>query len=164
MRPARRTDAAAILAIYNDAVARTVATFDTEPRSRPAQEGWMREHDDPFVILVAVSERRVVGWAALSRWSSRRAYDRTAENSVYVAVGWRGHGIGSALLAHLVRHADERGFHCVIARIAEGNPASERLHAAAGFRRVGVLREVGWKFQRWVDVGVWQRLGKRNPS
>ncbi len=164
VRPALPRDREAVRSIYNDAVATTTATFDTEPRSVAADRAWWSAHRAPYLVLVAVDARGVVGWASLSAWSERRAYAATAEVSEYVAAGHRGRGVGRALLGRLVGEADRRGFHTLLARIAEGNPASQRLHRAFGFRPVGVMREVGVKFGRRIDVHLLQRLGPRRPA
>jgi L-amino acid N-acyltransferase len=165
LRPAALGDAEAIRSIYNDAVRTTTATFDTEPRGPVAQRRWMAAHAPPYSVLVAERDGRVVGWASLSAWSDRRAYDATAEVSEYVAAAERGHGIGRAMLGRLLRDADRRGFHSMIARIADGNRASLRLHRAFGFRRIGVMREVGLKFGRRIDVHLLQRMapGRDGP-
>jgi L-amino acid N-acyltransferase len=156
VRRAIESDAEAIAAIYNDAVLHTVATFDLEPRSLDAQRGWLREHTDPYAVFVAQGPSGVVGWASLSRWSERRAYAGTAEVSVYVDASWRGRKVGGALLTALVRQAVLSGLHTLLARVADGNPASLRLHAAQGFRTLGTMREVGRKFDRWIDVDLLQ--------
>lgn len=163
IRPARGDDAAPIVAIYNDAVARTVATFDTEPRSLDRQRQWLAEHRPPWIALVAEASGTVVGWASLSPWSDRPAYARTAEVSVYVAAPTRGRGVGSALLTALVAGAEREGLHTLLARVADRNPPSLRLHAAHGFTVAGEMREVGWKFGRWIDVTLLQRMSGR-PS
>jgi L-amino acid N-acyltransferase len=158
LRAAMLGDAEAIRAIYNEAVATTTATFDTEPRTPAAQRAWMAAHSPPYSVLVAEFDGQVVGWASLSAWSERRAYARTTEVSEYVAASHRGRGIGAAMLERLLREADRRGFHTELARVADGNRASLRLHRAAGFRRIGVMREVGLKFGRPIDVHLLQRM------
>lgn len=157
-RPASLDDAAAIAAIYNDAVLHTTATFDTEPRSLEAQRAWLREHEGRYPVLVAEEGGAVVGWASLSEYSSRCAYRETAENSVYVAAGARGRGVGRALMEALIAESRRGGFHTLLARIAEGNPASVKLHEALGFRTIGVMKEVGFKFGRRIDVAMLQLL------
>ena len=158
VRSATLEDAPPIATIYNDAVATTVATFDTEPRSLEAQRAWLQQHRAPFTVLVVEDAGAVVGWASLSPWSDRKAYAGTAEVSVYVAGTHRGRGCGGALMDRLVGASDAAGFHTLIARVAEPNPASRRLHERRGFVSVGVMHEVGWKFDRWVDVRIFQRL------
>jgi L-amino acid N-acyltransferase YncA len=161
IRSATTADARAIAAIYNDAVATTVATMDTEPRSEEDQLRWLADHQPPYVVLIAMLKEEVVGWASISRWSDRRAYATTGEVSVYVDRPRRGEGIGRALMARLVEEADRAGFHSLLARIADGNAVSLHLHDSLGFRNIGAMREVGWKFGRWVDVYLLERL---NPG
>jgi L-amino acid N-acyltransferase len=160
LRSARPGDAQRIRAIYNAAVAGSVATFDTRPRTLAAQRAWLRGHDARHPVLVAMADGRIVGWASLSPWSERPAYDATAEDSVYVDELWRGRGLGRALLAELLRRADALGYHSVLARIADRNAASHRLHAAFGFREIGVMHEVGRKFGRYVDVALLERISR----
>ncbi len=172
-------DARAVAAIYNDAVRTTTATFDTEPKTVGDRAGWLASHDDRFSAFVAedaawtgTSADRgdaeipdsaadaggIVGWATLSRWSERRAYDGTGETSIYVRPDYRGRRVGTLLLGTLVEHARTAGFHVLIARIVADNGASERMHVAAGFERIGTMREVGRKFDRWLDVGIWELM------
>ncbi|MCI4372955.1 MAG: N-acetyltransferase family protein [Thermoplasmata archaeon] len=157
LRAARETDVSAIAEIYNEAVRTTVATFDTEPRSPEAQQEWLRHHGPLHPVLVAEHHGEVVGWASLSAWSDRPAYDGTAEVSFYVRSEYRGRGIGRALLTSLIAAADGLGLHALLARIADGNAVSVHLHEALGFRRVGVMKEVGFKFDRWIDVHLLER-------
>jgi len=156
IRRADDADAEAIRSIYNDAVATTVATFDTEPRSRDGQLRWLQEHREPYVALVAESMGDVVGWASLSRWSERRAYAGTAEVSVYVSAPRRGAGVGRTLLARLIEEGAGAGFHTLLARVADGNATSLHLHESLGFRPVGIMKEVGMKFGRRIDVHLLQ--------
>lgn len=163
VRPALVEDAAAIAAIYNDAVATTVATFDTEPRSAEEQRRWLDAHGRSHPVLVALDGETIVGWSSLSAWSERTAYAATAEVSVYVRSDWQGRGVGRRLLAALISEARLQGLHTIIARIAEGNPASVRLHERAGFRSIGVMREVGFKFGRHLDVHLFQWFDPGSP-
>jgi L-amino acid N-acyltransferase YncA len=156
VRPASELDVPAILAIYNAAVENSTGTFDTEPRTLEERLGWFRSHDVRHPVVVADSEANVVGWGAIGEWSPRRAYDATGEVSTYVAESHRGRGVGSAILAALVVRATELDFHVLLARIAEGNAASLRMHEHAGFVSVGVMREVGSKFGRRLDVHLLQ--------
>jgi L-amino acid N-acyltransferase len=152
IRPARRADAEAMREIYNEAVRSTTATFDTEPRTLAAQIAWFEQHDARHPVLVAELGGKVVGWISLSPWSDRKAYDGTAEISVYVGSEWRRRGIGRKLVAAILAEADQHNLHTILARVAEGNPVSRSLHVAAGFGPVGVMHEVGYKFDRFLDV------------
>ncbi len=156
IRAAEAGDLRAIAEIYNDAVLNSSATFDTEPAT--LEEQWLRDRSHPYALLVAEHEQEVVAWAALRAFASKPAYRFTAENTVYVREDMRGKGVGKALMGRLLEVAAENGFRSVIARIAAPDPASERLHRRFGFRRVGVEREVGHKFGRWLDVVVMQRM------
>jgi len=164
VRPARRADAESIASIYNEAVRSTTATFDTEPRSLARQLQLMEDHDANHPLLVAELEGEVAGWASLSPWSERCAYDGTAEVSVYVGERWRNRGIGRALVTEILAAGPRCGLHTILARIAEGNPASRRLHQSLGFDTVGVMREVGYKFGRFLDVELMQLTFPQGPS
>lgn len=157
IRSARVADADGIRAIYNAAVATTTATFDTEPRTPMAQRAWLRGHGTRFPVFVATAEGHVVGWSALSPWSDRPAYGQTGETSVYVSPPFQGSGIGGTLLDALIQRSKAGGFHTLLARIAEPNPPSSALHRSRGFRPVGTMQEVGYKFGRFIDVTLWQR-------
>jgi L-amino acid N-acyltransferase YncA len=157
IRDARPQDVPAIFEIYNEQVLHGTATFDTQPKTEADRDKWFEAHDrERYVILVAEEAGRVVGWARLYPWSDRCAYARSAENSVYVHTDARGRGVGSVLLAELIGRARAAGVCVLLARIAEGNPASIRLHEAAGFVPVGVMRRVGEKFGRILDVHLMQ--------
>jgi phosphinothricin acetyltransferase len=164
VRRATRGDLPAITEIYNQAILRTTATFDTEPKNPSDQVGWFEAHGDRHPILVAVLEGRVVGWTSLSAWSDRCAYADTAEISTYVAEGFRGRGIGRRLKAAILDEAVRAGLHTLLARVVEGNAASVHLNEAFGFRTLGVMREVGLKFGRRLDVQLMQlMLGENRP-
>lgn len=152
IRPARRADAEAMRRIYNDAVRSTTATFDTHARSARDQVRWLQGHDRRHPVLVAEARGVVTGWASLSPWSDRKAYDGTGEISVYVGRKWRHRGIGRALVQGILAAAIQNGFHLVLARVAEGNPVSRALHISTGFTTVGVMHEVGYKFGAFLDV------------
>lgn len=160
IRPAIAADAEAIAEIYNHAVRTSTATFDLLPRTVAAQREWLAQRSGAFAAIVAVeaAERRVVGFASLSPYKERAAYATTVEDSIYVHHELHGRGIGKQMLTHLVEVARESGFHCVMARIEASGEASRALHAACGFELVGVEREVGRKFQRWLSVAVMQLL------
>ena len=151
-------DAEAIRAIYNPEVLESTVTFDLVPRSLAAQQEWLREHDGAHPAVVAVHAGEVVGFGSLSPYRDRPAYSTTVEDSVYVHRGHQGIGVGRVLLADLVERATSHGFHAVMARIVGGHEASIALHRSCGFDVVGVEKEVGRKFGRWLDVVLMQRL------
>jgi phosphinothricin acetyltransferase len=158
IRRAELADAPAIAEIYNEAILTTTATFDTEPKSVEERTQWLQSHDDRHPVLVAVVEGRVVGWASLTPWSDRRAYDDTAETSFYVHSAYRGRGIGRRLKEATIDEARRLRFHSLIARVAEGSHESIHLNERAGFVHVGTLKEVGRKFDRLLDVHIMQKM------
>jgi len=157
IREATGADAAAIAAIYNHAVLTTTATFDLEPETAAARRRALKS-DATRLCLVAEVDGRVVGWASLSRWSSRRAYERTVEASIYVAAETRRAGVGLALAEAALAAAPALDVHAVIAQVCAENAAGLALADRLGFARVGTLREVGHKFGRVLDVVVSERL------
>ncbi len=158
IRPATPADAAATAAIYNHEVATSTVTFDLVARTVHEQADWLGARTGALEVVVAEIDGDVVGFASLSPFRDRPAYRTTVEDSIYVHADHRGAGVGAALLAEIVDVAAARGFHSVIARIVGGHDASIRLHRSVGFELVGVEREVGRKFGRWLDVVVMQKL------
>jgi phosphinothricin acetyltransferase len=160
VRLAARGDAEAIRAIYNREVTETTVTFDLVPRSLEEQTAWLvaRSGAHPAVVAVTAATGEVAGFGSLSPYRDRPAYATTVEDSVYVAAEHRGQGVGRLVLDELVRLGTAHGFHTVMARIVGGHTASIALHRACGFEEVGVERQVGRKFGRWLDVVLMQRL------
>jgi phosphinothricin acetyltransferase len=163
IRPAEPGDAEATRSIYNPEVLESTVTFDLRPRSLEEQRAWLAEHSGGHLAIVAVDAAGggapdVVGFGSLSPYRSRPAYSTTVEDSVYVRRDRQGEGIGGALLTELVTRATAHGFHAMIARIVGDHEASIALHQACGFETIGTEREVGRKFNRWLDVVLMQRL------
>ena len=159
IRLAVAADAEAIRSIYNLEVSTATSTFDLVPRSLADQEAWLAARSGAFAAIVAVDgSATVVGFASLSPYKERAAYRTTVEDSVYVDRTRGREGIGTALLTRLLEVARASGFHTVIARIEASGEASLALHARCGFDLVGIERQVGRKFNRWLDVAVMQRL------
>ncbi len=157
IRDARDHDLPAIFEIYDFEVVHGTATFDTQPKAPGERLEWFDASPrDRYRVLVAEEDGGVTGWARLYPWSPRKAYDRTAEDAVYVHRDHRGRGLGRALLAALLEHARRAGLGTIVARIADGNPASLALHASQGFERIGVMRRVGEKLGRILDVHLMQ--------
>ena len=151
-------DLGCITEIYNDAVLRTVATFDTEAKTDEEQKVWFSGHDSSHPVLVGVEDGFVAGWASLGKWSDRCAYSGTAEVSLYIKEEYRGKGIGRKLLRAVVEKGQEAGLHTVIARIVEGNEASVRLFGSEGFECIGLMKEVGCKFGKLLNVVMMQKI------
>jgi L-amino acid N-acyltransferase len=153
IRPASAADAPAINAIYNHYVRTATATFDTEEMSLEGRIAWLAEHTGPHPALVAQDPAGVVlGWGSLSRWGTRAAYRYTVEISVYVGAEAVGRGVGPALSEALLGEARRLGHHAVISQIVHENEPSLKMAARQGFEHVGTLKQVGRKFDRWLDV------------
>ncbi|HUN48153.1 MAG TPA: GNAT family N-acetyltransferase [Stellaceae bacterium] len=167
VRPSRDADTEAIAAIYAHHVSHGVASFELEP---PPLEEMRRRRGDlvarGYPHLAAVRDDAVLGYAYAGPYRPRAAYGDTVENSVYLRPDAIGRGIGRMLLETLIRECEARGFRQMIAVVGDsGNSASIGLHERAGFRRVGVLRSVGYKHGRWLDSVLLQRaLGAGDGS
>ena len=159
IRPVTLGDAEATRAIYNLEVLESTVTFDIVPRTLADQQQWIREHSGGHPAIVAVDDDdHVCGFASLSPFRPRPAYAPTVEDSVYVRRDRRGAGIGELLLRDLLTVAADNGFHSVMARIVGGHDTSIALHRKCGFEQVGIEREVGRKFGRWLDVVLMQKM------
>jgi len=157
IRRAIVSDAAAICDIYNHEVQFETSTFDLVPRTLEHQTAWITARSGAFSAIVAVtSEDEVVGFGALSEYRDRAAYSTSVENSVYVKRDLGRRGIGRLILATLLEQAADSGFHVVMARIEASGTASRALHESCGFTLVGIEREIGRKFGRWLDVALMQ--------
>jgi phosphinothricin acetyltransferase len=158
IRPTRPADLAAIHAIYADEVRNRTASWELEP---PDLEEMQRRYaaivDAGYPYFVAEAEGGVVGYAYASAYRPRKAYRFTVENSIYVAPGQQGKGIGKTLLRALMDECADRGFRQMIAVIGDsGNLASRALHASLGFALIGVAPALGYKNGRWLDQVLMQ--------
>lgn len=159
LRDAEPRDADAIAAIYNHYVTDSTATFETEPVKPTDMAGRLAKTAAlGLPWLVADTGEQIAGFACASRWKERHAYRYAVESTVYVAAGDRGRGFGEPLYAELLDRLRRTSAHAVIAGIVLPNAASVRLHEKLGFRKIGHFEEVGYKFDRWIDVGYWQLL------
>jgi L-amino acid N-acyltransferase len=157
IRKAELADVDSITEIYNEAILTTTATFDTDPKTVAERTQWLNAHDDRHPVLVAVVNGEVVGWASLTPWSERRAYDDCAETTFYVQSMHRSRGIGRLLKNAILEEARRLRFHTLIARVAEGSDASLHLNEGLGFVHVGTLKEVGRKFGK-LYVHILQKM------
>jgi L-amino acid N-acyltransferase YncA len=159
VRRATEAESEAIRLIYNAEVTASIVTFDLVPRTVDVQREWMGSHSGAYPVIVALDTAgTVAGFASLSPYRPRPGYSTTVEDSVYVATSHRAQGVGRLLLSSLVDMARAHGFHSVVGRIVGGQDASIALHRSCGFELVGVEREIGRKFGRWLDVAIMQRL------
>ncbi len=157
IRPAVDADLDAILAIHNDAIANSTAIWTDDVVDRSEREDWLAARTaagDP--VLVAIEGDELAGYATYARWRAKFGYRHTVEDSVYIAAPFQGRGVGRALLVELVERARAAGHHVMLADIESGNAASIGLHQSLGFVEVGRLREIGTKFDRWLDLTILQ--------
>ena len=161
IRSARIKDLDTITEIYNEAIIKTIATFDTEPKTYEEQKKWFDDHESKNPILVAELNGVIVGWASLSKWSDRCAYSDTAEISLYVQEKYQGKGIGRHLIEAIIKEGKKTGLHTIIARITAGNESSLHLHRSVGFTYIGIMKEVGKKFGKRLDVHLMQKIYKK---
>jgi phosphinothricin acetyltransferase len=154
-------DVAPANALTNHFIAHTPIHFGLEVSTDEAFEALWRAGRERFPWLAAEVDGVFAGYCKAGLWRERAAYAHTVETGIYVAQSQRGRGVGVALYGALFEALSARGIHTVVAGITLPNEASVRLHERVGFSPVGVFREVGRKFDRWHDVGFWQRdLGR----
>ncbi|MDP1569694.1 MAG: N-acetyltransferase family protein [Vicinamibacterales bacterium] len=159
VRPATTADAAALARIYNHFIAHTIVTFEEEPVTAGEMARRVEEVQTAALPwLVAEAGGVVAGYAYASKWRVRRAYRFSAEVTVYLAPDQGGRGLGTALYTRLLDDLRARGVHAVLGGIALPNDASIALHEKLGFRKVAHFEQTGFKFDRWIDVGYWERL------
>ena len=160
IRRATADDAEGIAEIYNAEVLNFTSTMDMVPRTIEEQREWIQSRSGAFSAIVACDSASgaVVGFASLSKYKERAAYSTTVEDSVYVDRANHGRGIGHLLLSAICDTARDGGFHSVIARIEASGEGSLALHRSVGFEMIGIERQVGRKFNRWLDVAVMQLM------
>ncbi len=158
IRPALDADIPTILAIFNDAILNTTAVWSLTPATLDQRRAWMAERQAKGMpVLVAELDGVPVGFASYGEFRPWEGYRHSVEHSIYVDAAMRGQGIGRALLAVLLEDAKRCGKHMMVAGIDAENTASIRLHASFGFEEAGCLRQVGRKFDRWLDLLFMQK-------
>lgn len=158
VRAATDDDLDAVAAIYAREVHEGTATFDLSPPPRSKWEGLLASSHPGDHFLVAVDGDAVLGFAYSSAFRPKGAYDGTREVTIYLTPAAAGRGLGRVLYDDLLARLEASGTHTALACISLPNDASEALHRACGFERQGVLREVGRKQDRWIDVVWWQKM------
>ncbi len=161
IRDAVEADLPGILEIYNHSILYTTAVYDYTPHTLEMRRTWFGQkqlHNHP--VIVAEIGGEVAGFASFGPYRPWAAYKYTVENSVYVHPGYRGHGIGKRLLGVTIDRAKELDVHVIIAGIDATNEASIRLHTNFGFTEAGHFKEVGFKFNRWLDLVFYHLLLK----
>lgn len=158
IRPALLADAMQIAAIYNPYIAETVITFEEQEISGDTMAERMRAVLPSLPWLVWEEHDQIVGYAYAALWKQRSAYRHSVESTIYLHPAAVRRGIGTQLYAALLEELRGRNVHAVVGGIALPNVASTTLHEKLGFNKIAHFREVGRKFNRWVDVGYWELL------
>lgn len=158
IRDAVEADLPTILSIFNEAIRNSTAVWHVQEATLDARRAWMAERQGRGLpVLVAELDGAVRGFASYGDFRPFAGYALTVEHSVYVDPAAQGRGLGRALLAALVARAGAAGLHVMVAGIEAGNTASIALHRKAGFEEAGTLRQVGRKFDRWLDLLFMQK-------
>lgn len=157
IRTVKEKDAEDIARIYNPYISDTVITFEYEPVSAEEIASRIQKVLDlGLPYLVAEEDGRVVGYSYASQWRTRAAYRYTVESTVYLDPAHKGIGLGTALCRALLEELKSRNIHVVLGSITLPNPSSVALHEKLGFIKAAEHHEVGFKFDRWLDVGFWE--------
>lgn len=158
IREVQLKDAPVIAEIYNYFIAHTVVTFEENPVTPEAMKQRIADHTDQLPWLVYEKDQTVLGFAYASEWKSRCAYKHSIESTIYLNPEATGKGIGYTLYRELIDQLKALNFHAVIGAISLPNDASIGLHKKLGFEQVGQFKEVGFKFNQWVDVSYWELI------
>ena len=153
IRTATEADIPALLEIYNDIIINTTAVWHEEPHTLTMRQEWFAlKKEQGFPVFAAVENDVVIGFSTIGPFRPWFGYRYTVENSVYVATGSRGKGVAKLLLPPLIEAAKHLGLHAIVAGIEASNEASIALHNKFGFVEVAHFKEVGFKFDRWMDL------------
>lgn len=158
IRDVTLTDAKQIHNIYNVYVKKSRATFQERPLSLHEIETQIERVIKDFPWIAYQEDGEIVGYTYADQWKKKSAYRFTVETSIYLHPNHTGRGIGSELKGAMIKELKDRNFHSVISAISLPNPASIAMCEKFGFQKVGQLKEIGYKFGEWIDVGYWQLL------
>lgn len=159
VREAQLSDAQAISDIYNHYVETSTCTFELQPESHQKRTQWLKDHEaEKLPVIVVEQNGVVVAWGSLSYYHSRCAYRQSVEPSIYVHHDHTKKGLGSEVMRNLIDLARARNYHCLVGLACSENAFSIRMSESLGFQKIGELKEVGRKFDRWLDVMILQML------
>lgn len=158
IRAIRPEDASRICTIYNYYIENTIVTFEETPVSEIDMKSRIAQTTQKHPWIVYEQHNEIVGYAYASEWKSRCAYKFSVETTVYLKNDATGRGVGSILYGELIRLLRYKNLHAAIGGIALPNEASVALHEKFGFEKVGQFKQVGYKFDTWIDVGYWELM------
>ena len=149
-----------ILAIFNDAILHSTALYDYKPRTMESMVAWFEnKRKGNFPVVGALDEAgELLGFASYGTFRAWPAYKYSVEHSIYVAAKYRGKGLGKLLLQEVIRNARQQNYHVLIGGIDSQNAVSVRLHRQFGFEHAGTIRQVGFKFGKWLDLDFYQLI------
>jgi L-amino acid N-acyltransferase YncA len=159
LRLATENDLIQILAIYNEVIVNTTAVYDYEPHTLEMRQAWFNtKKEQGFPVVVADEGGDILGFSSIGPFRNWAAYKFAVENSIYVAAPARGKGIARLLMPPIIKAAKDLGMHTIVAGIDASNAASIQLHRHFGFEEVAHFKQVGWKFDRWLDLKFLQLI------
>lgn len=161
IRAATRSDVPAILDIVNYEILNSTVLYEYESRTLEQQLDWFSlKQSENWPVIIAELNGAVVGFGTYGPFRQRAAYSKSIEHSVYVHKDFRGKAIGNALMVELIKLAKSHGYHTMIAGIDSSNMGSVEFHRKFGFEVIGTFKEVGFKFDKWLDVVFMQLMIK----
>lgn len=161
IRRAEQRDISRLRDIYNHAVLNSTATFDLEIKSMENRKKWFLEHTGKYALIVYETDHEAAGYASLSRFHERKAFDDTVELSIYIDEKYRRRNIGKELMKEIISIAkQDRSIHTIVSVITEGNEISYHLHEMFGFQFCGEVKEAGYKFGKYLGVRYYQLMLK----
>ena len=158
IRPAKLSDAGALCDIYNRYITETTITFEEAPITAKEMKSRIKNVMRNYPWLVYEEDGKIAGYTYASKWKERSAYRYSVETGIYIDSGYIGRGIGTKLKGKLLKELKKKSIHSVICGIALPNPASIALCEKFGFTRIAHFKEVGFKLNKWVDVGYWELI------
>lgn len=159
IRPARASDAAAIAAFWNPFIRDTAVTFNPVEKSPDDIAAMIRDRQSAgHGLFVAVHQGLIAGFASYAQFRGGAGYARTMEHTIILSPAAQGTGLGRALMTALEDHARAAGIHSLIAGVSAENPAGRAFHAAIGYSEIAIVPQVGFKFGRWMDLILMQKI------
>jgi len=148
-----------VLDIYNHAILNTTAVYDYVPHTLEMRMQWFKtKQEQGFPVLVAEENNEIIGFSSIGPFRAWAAYKYTVEDAVYVKANQQGKGIGKLLIQPLINASKELGLHTIVAGIDADNEISLKLHRYFGFEEVAHFKQVGWKFDKWLDLKFMQLI------
>jgi len=159
IRKATLDDASAICNILNYYIENTVIAHETESVSEIQSKQRISDIIDlGYLLFIGEIDGKIIGFCCTQPWNKSVVYETTAEESIFLDKDETGKGYGRQLLGHLLSHIDKTKTHILNATISLPNESSVRLHEKFGFRQVSHMKEIGRKFDQWLDIGCWQLI------